>query len=109
MRLPICGGRWNNTSSTGVFNVNLNNSRSNSNSNIGFRSALLSYARGAKFKDFPTVREDKGACFHSGLKGRRKNGTVRELAVLFWRRQTKPERLWTLRVKKLKAATHSYS
>ena len=44
MRLPICGGNWNNGANAGVFNVNLNNPRSNSNSNIGFRSALLSYA-----------------------------------------------------------------
>lgn len=43
-RLPICGGNWNNTSNAGVFYVNLNNTRSNSNSNIGFRSALPSYA-----------------------------------------------------------------
>ena len=45
MRLPICGGNWNNTSNAGVFNVNLNNERSNTNDNIGFRSALPSYAR----------------------------------------------------------------
>ena len=43
-RLPICGGNWNNGSNAGVFNVNLNNTRTNSNSNIGFRSALPSYA-----------------------------------------------------------------
>lgn len=71
-RLPLCGGRWNNGANAGVFNVNLNNPRSISNSNVGFRSALLSYARGGKFKDLPTVREDKGVYFHSGLKGRRK-------------------------------------
>ena len=45
LRLPICGGNWNNGANAGVFNVNLNNPRSNSNSNIGFRSALPSYAR----------------------------------------------------------------
>lgn len=43
--MPICGGNWNNGSNAGVFNVNLNNPRSNANSHIGFRSALLSYAR----------------------------------------------------------------
>nr|DAY91731.1 MAG TPA: TREPONEMA DENTICOLA VARIABLE PROTEIN 1 FUNCTION, PERIODONTAL DISEASE [Caudoviricetes sp.] len=53
MRLPICGGSWNNTSNAGVFNVNLNNPRSNSNSNIGFRSALLSYARGWMIYESP--------------------------------------------------------
>ncbi len=53
LRLPICGGSWNNTSNAGVFNVNLNNPRSNSNSNIGFRSALLSYARGWMIYESP--------------------------------------------------------
>ena len=43
-RLPIAGGNWRNTSNAGVFYLNLNNTRSNSNSNIGFRSALPSYA-----------------------------------------------------------------
>ncbi len=43
-RVAICGGNWNNTGTAGVFNVNLNNLRSNANGNIGFRSALLSYA-----------------------------------------------------------------
>lgn len=36
----------------GVFNVNLNNPRSNSNTNIGFRSALPSYARIGNSKDY---------------------------------------------------------
>ena len=40
LRLPICGGNYNNTSNAGVFYVNLNNLRSNTNGNIGFRSAL---------------------------------------------------------------------
>ena len=60
LRLPICGGRWNNGTNAGVFNVNLNNPRSNVNWNIGFRSALLSYARIGMFTDIPAVREDKG-------------------------------------------------
>lgn len=38
-RLPICGGRWGNTSSAGVFYVHLSHPRSDSYSNIGFRSA----------------------------------------------------------------------
>lgn len=63
-RLPNCGGNWNNTSNAGVFNVNLNNVRGNANGNIGFRSALLSYARGALNIVRATVREDKGACLH---------------------------------------------
>lgn len=45
MRLPICGGNWNNAANAGVFNVNLNNVRSNSNDNIGFRSALPSVSQ----------------------------------------------------------------
>ena len=65
-RLPICGGNWNNAANAGVFNVNLNNPRSNSNDNIGFRPALLSYARGRKSTDNRTARENKGTCFHSG-------------------------------------------
>ena len=74
--MPICGGNWNNTANAGVFNVNLNNPRSNSNSNIGFRSALLSYARISRFKDLETVREIKGVCFRSGQKCRRKIITI---------------------------------
>ncbi|MBD9191025.1 MAG: hypothetical protein EGP96_00505 [Roseburia inulinivorans] len=42
LRLPICGGNWNNGANAGVFNLNLNNPRSNANWNIGFRSALPS-------------------------------------------------------------------
>lgn len=42
LRLPLCGGRWNNVANAGVFNVNLNNPRSNVNWNVGFRSALPS-------------------------------------------------------------------
>lgn len=38
-RLPICGGYWHNTSSAGVFDVNLSNPRSYSDPYLGFRSA----------------------------------------------------------------------
>lgn len=38
-RLPLCGGRWLNTSSAGVFSVDLDNPRSGSGTFIGFRSA----------------------------------------------------------------------
>lgn len=38
-RLPVCGGRWSNTSDAGVFGVNLDNPRSYSSAYIGFRSA----------------------------------------------------------------------
>ena len=38
-RLPICGGRWYNTSHAGVFAVYLSRPRSDSSANIGFRSA----------------------------------------------------------------------
>ena len=58
--MPICGGNWNNTSNAGVFNVNLNNPRTNANGNIGFRSALLSYARNLKESiSAPTVWKEK--------------------------------------------------
>lgn len=40
MRLPICGGHWNNTSNAGLGYLNLNNLRSNVNNNIGSRAAL---------------------------------------------------------------------
>lgn len=39
-RLPICGGRWLNASSAGVFVVNLLDPRSYSGSYVGFRSAF---------------------------------------------------------------------
>ena len=38
-RLPICGGRWGNTSIAGVFYVALSDPRSNSGASFGFRSA----------------------------------------------------------------------
>lgn len=38
-RLPICGGRWYNTSDAGVFFVCLDAPRSASGTNVGFRSA----------------------------------------------------------------------
>ena len=49
--MPIAGGNWNNGANAGVFNVNLNNPRTNANGNIGFRSALLSYARICRLMD----------------------------------------------------------
>lgn len=39
-RIPFCGGNWYNTSSAGVFNVNLNYPRSYSGPSFGFRSAF---------------------------------------------------------------------
>lgn len=39
-RLPLCGGWWNNTSSAGVFGVDLNYPRSDSGGGLGFRSAF---------------------------------------------------------------------
>lgn len=38
--LPICGGRWGNSSYAGVFHVYLGNLRSLSHHNVGFRSAF---------------------------------------------------------------------
>lgn len=38
-RLPLCGGYWYNTSSAGVFSVNLGAPRSHSGPDVGFRSA----------------------------------------------------------------------
>lgn len=40
-RLPLCGGRWYDGASAGVFNVSLYDPRSNSYSGIGFRSAFV--------------------------------------------------------------------
>ena len=67
LRLPICGGNWNNAANAGVFNVNLNNARTNSNSNIGFRSALLSMPELPRSKNPEAERENKGTCFRSEL------------------------------------------
>ncbi|RHR70052.1 hypothetical protein DWW77_05460 [Ruminococcus sp. AF17-12] len=63
--MPICGGNWNNTSNAGVFNVYLNNPRTSANGNIGFRSALLSYARTGQFKDCRQCERFKGVYFRS--------------------------------------------
>lgn len=35
---PIGGGNWNNSSTAGVWALNLNNARTNSNNNVGFRA-----------------------------------------------------------------------
>jgi hypothetical protein len=35
---PIVAGDWNNSSTTGVWALNLNNTRGNSNNNVGFRA-----------------------------------------------------------------------
>jgi len=40
--LPFRGGDWGNTSTAGVFALNMNESRANSNWNVGFRAALPS-------------------------------------------------------------------
>lgn len=38
-RLPVCGGSWSSTGTSGVFNVDLNYSRSDSGTSFGLRSA----------------------------------------------------------------------
>ena len=68
----IRGGNWNNGANAGVFYFNGNNSRANVNWNVGFRSALLSYARTGQIKVCPAVREIKGGHLRSGQKCRRK-------------------------------------
>lgn len=40
-RVPLCGGRWNNGGSAGVFCVDLSSPRSTAGSIIGFRSAFV--------------------------------------------------------------------
>lgn len=51
---PIVAGNWNNSSTTGVWALNLNNTRGNSNNNVGFRA------------DSKPQRSKFG---HSGIKG----------------------------------------
>lgn len=106
--MPICGGNWNNTANAGVFNVNLNNPRSISNSNVGFRSALLSYARTGRITVLPAVREIKGACFRSGPQGRRKMAPrVRMRRRLCGDKQSRRQ-LWKPQVTLVKAATQRF-
>ena len=64
-RLPICGGGWFSASSAGVFFVNLNNPRRSASGYVGFRSALLSYARTGQFKDCRQCERFKGVYFRS--------------------------------------------
>ena len=59
LRIPNCGGNWNNGANAGVFYVNGNNERSNTNDNIGFRSALLSQAGGCQIIDLQTCERIK--------------------------------------------------
>ncbi|MDO4305768.1 MAG: hypothetical protein Q4C77_02960 [Eubacteriales bacterium] len=73
--MPICGGNWNNTSNAGVFYVNLNNTRTNSNSNIGFRSALPSYARTGMFTNYRQCEGIKESASAPAF-GQEKNGTM---------------------------------
>lgn len=106
--MSIAGGNWNNAANAGVFNVNLNNPRTNSNFNIGFRSALLSYARIGWFKNHQTVRENKGACFRSGpADGRRKiPSLVRGRRVRLWRHTKQEATMETASSIYANAATH---
>lgn len=80
MRLPICGGNWNNAANAGVFNVNLNNPRSNSNDNIGFRSTLPSVSQIClQIKGLlSSTRGDKGARFRSGKNAGEKQPSIGE-------------------------------
>lgn len=89
-RLPICGGNWNNTSNAGVFNVNLNNPRTNANGNIGFRSALLSYARTGQFKDCGSARDLKES-ISAPTVWKEKNGSTRAWVEPSLWRHTKQE------------------
>jgi hypothetical protein len=41
LRFPRRGGNYNNTSNTGLGNVNSNNTRSNTNTNYGVRGGFL--------------------------------------------------------------------
>lgn len=68
LRLPICGGNWNNGANAGVFNVNLNNPRSNANGNIGFRSALPSKSDAAHLMGMQSVPRCKGSYFRCSCK-----------------------------------------
>lgn len=45
---PISGGNWNNSSSAGIWYLNLNNVRGNSNNNVGFRADSAS-PQGSRF------------------------------------------------------------
>ncbi len=51
---PISGGNWNNSSTAGVWLLNLNNGRGNSNNNVGLRADSIS---------------PHGLINHSGIKG----------------------------------------
>jgi len=58
---PISGSNWNNGTNTGVWYVNLNNTRNNSNNNVSFRSDsakprnLKQQYGGSKGDDFQRV------------------------------------------------------
>lgn len=59
MRLPICGGNWNNESNAGLAYLNLNNLRSNVNNNIGSRLALLGCQKPAPYGVLDRARQKR--------------------------------------------------
>ena len=58
--LPLRGGNWDNASRSGVFALNLNESRANSNHNVGFRAALPSKPDIQGLRAWFQCRGDKG-------------------------------------------------
>lgn len=63
MRLPICGGNWDNNVDAGVFYVNLNYLRSTANDNFGFRSALSFKSDALHLLGTESVPRYKGSYF----------------------------------------------
>ena len=63
--LPLRGGSFNNGLASGVFALNMNNSRAISTNDVGFRAALLSRSDVTALRGRIQYREDKGVRLHA--------------------------------------------
>ena len=63
--LPLRGGNFGNGLASGVFALNVNETRANSYHNVGFRAALLSRSDVTASRGRIQYREDKGAYLHA--------------------------------------------
>lgn len=80
MRIPICGGNWNDVGRAGLFALNLNNPRSNLNGNVGFRSALPITSDIAYLPGMLSVHGCKGICFCRCVLWNKRSEKIRQAA-----------------------------
>lgn len=76
MRLPICGGNWNNGGNAGLAALNLNNPRSITNSNVSFRPALEASQKRRQPRLRRQCTSQKGAWSSATSRNMKRHGRV---------------------------------